>query len=584
MKRPAQSTAIVLALLFTAMTLSGCTEDRRPSDSEHAAIVGDSEGNIHIVWEDNRNGNWEIYYTKLNSVGETLIDDRRITHNDSFSREPAMAIDSNDNLHLVWYDGRDGNMEIYYTVLDSNGRSLSDNIRLVIDESDSFDPAVAVDSNDHAHVVWTDWMDGSASILYSQLDEDGNILLTFNVTTDEWNSYDASILVDDEDVVHIMWYDERTFTAPLIPVTSSEISYVKFTDEGERLLESTALTPLDSFDSTSPSMSLDPENNVHFAWQDDQNGFDEITSWVLDHDSVELIDGHDGHTTNRPFQQDSGNLYYFDLGDYFEGGQWTVSGDVYSENTAVTQGDVFISYNGGVESLIGTWSSSDISSTEPEDPDQVFFDVAEHVTADGNYTIRWDCTGGEDLHILGTRLFSEPMLLEQITVSEVDAASFEPSIVVDSQGNSHIVWYSNLDDDNSELFYTQFDPDGNREVQITQLTDAPFDSYDPNLYLDSEDDVHIVWVDRRGGGSAIYYMKLDENGNTIVSATRLTPVREVGLGGTDDGGITFGFDVSGILMTFFIILLIIILIFVVAVFMILFRKRDASKGNDKKKT
>jgi hypothetical protein len=579
MKKPAGSIVIVLLLLLAVMTFSGCFEDeRRPSDSEHAAIVGDSEGNVHIVWEDNRDGNWEIYYTKLNSLGENLIDDVRITDNESYSREPAIAIDSRDNVHLVWYDGRDGNMEIYYAVLDINGERISDNIRLVSDVSDSYDPAIAVDSDDNIHIAWTDWMDGSASILYSQLDEDGNILMSFNVTTDEWHSYDASIVVDTDDAVHVMWYDERITSGFLSSSTSSEISYVKLSNHGQRLMENTVLTPLDRLESTSPSMTLDHDNNVNFAWQDTQNGFNEIMWAILDQESVDLTDNHDGYTTNRPLLQDSENEYYFELEDYFSDGQWSVSGDVYSENTAVTLGDVFISYNRETEVQIGSWTSSDVSSADPENPDQVFFDVTEYVTANGNYTIKWDCTGGEDLYILATRLLSEPLLTEPTSVSETSVESFEPAIAVDSGGNSHIVWYEEVEPDNTELFYSQFDSTGNRVVQIIQLTDAPLDSFDPNIYLDSDDGLHIVWVDRRGGESAIYYMKLDDNGNTIVSDTRLTPLNDGGSGDNNGGGgFTFGFDVSGIFLIFIIFLLVIIMVFVAALFFIVYRR----KGNKK---
>lgn len=579
MKKPLQSIVIVLILLFTVMTLSGCFEDeRRPSDSEHAAIVGDSEGNVHIVWEDNRDGNWEIYYTKLNSLGETLVDDVRITDNESYSREPAIAIDSRDNVHLVWYDGRDGSMEVYYAVLDINGERILDNIRLVSDVSDSYDPAIAVDSDDNIHIAWTDWMDGSASIMYSQLDEDGNILMTFNITTDEWHSYDASIVVDTDDAVHVMWYDERITSGFLSSSASSEISYVKLSSHGQRLMENTALTPLDSLESTSPSLSLYQDNDVNFAWQDNQNGFNEILWAILDQDSVDLPDGHEGYTTNRPLQQDSENEYYFELEDYFSDGQWSVSGDVYSENTAVTLGDVFISYNSGTEVQIGSWTSSDVSSTDPENPDQVFFDATEYVTANGNYTIKWDCTGGEDLHIMATRLFSEPLLTEPTSVSESSVGSFEPAIAADSGGNSHVVWYAEIEPDNSELFYSQFDSTGNRAVQLIQLTDAPFDSFDPNIFLDSDDDIHIVWVDRRGGDSAIYYMKLDENGNTIVSGTRLSPLNDVGSGDNNGGGgFTFGFDMSGIFLIFIIFLLVIIMVFVAALFFIVYRKKRNKK-------
>jgi hypothetical protein len=76
----------------------------------------DSQNNSHIVWYDNRDGNWEIYYTKVDTSGNTLIDDTRLTDNSAVSGFPVIAIDLNGSRHLFWHDNRTSadNYEIYY--------------------------------------------------------------------------------------------------------------------------------------------------------------------------------------------------------------------------------------------------------------------------------------------------------------------------------------------------------------------------------------------------------------------------------------------------------------------------------------
>ena len=82
-------------------------------NSQSPSVVIDSSDNVHIVWEDRRD-NSEIYYKKLNNDGVNLTGDIRTTNNPYNSLIPSMAIDSSDNIHGVWLDNRDGNYEIYY--------------------------------------------------------------------------------------------------------------------------------------------------------------------------------------------------------------------------------------------------------------------------------------------------------------------------------------------------------------------------------------------------------------------------------------------------------------------------------------
>ena len=59
-------------------------------ESSESSIAVDSAGNIHIAWHDDRDGNYEIYYTKLDNAGNTLVDDTRLTDATAYSKNPSM--------------------------------------------------------------------------------------------------------------------------------------------------------------------------------------------------------------------------------------------------------------------------------------------------------------------------------------------------------------------------------------------------------------------------------------------------------------------------------------------------------------
>jgi len=68
---------------------------------------------IHICWQDARDGNNEIYYKISTDGGAAWSADSRLTNNSGASGFPSINI-SGSALHIVWNDNRDGNTEIYY--------------------------------------------------------------------------------------------------------------------------------------------------------------------------------------------------------------------------------------------------------------------------------------------------------------------------------------------------------------------------------------------------------------------------------------------------------------------------------------
>jgi len=155
--------------------------------STSPSIAIDSAGQAHIVWVDNRNGNDEIYYVKVDSLGTKTIFDKRLTFDPRQSSAPAIAVDSKDNVHVVWQDLREEirifpvNYEVYYLKLNNNGNVLVPERRLTpADTRYSLGPSITVDHEDRTHVLWIDNRDTEHlpfhDVFYKRLDLDGNVL------------------------------------------------------------------------------------------------------------------------------------------------------------------------------------------------------------------------------------------------------------------------------------------------------------------------------------------------------------------------------------------------------------------------
>ncbi|MBM2842129.1 MAG: BNR/Asp-box repeat-containing protein, partial [Bacteroidetes bacterium] len=95
----------------------------------NAWCIASSGSVVHVVWYDRRDLNDEIYYKRSTDGGLTWGADTRLTNNTSGSQFPSISV-SGQVVHVVWMDGRDGNSEIYYKRSTDGGISWGSDTRL----------------------------------------------------------------------------------------------------------------------------------------------------------------------------------------------------------------------------------------------------------------------------------------------------------------------------------------------------------------------------------------------------------------------------------------------------------------------
>ena len=244
------------------------TVDKRltwnPGNSIYPDAAGDSNNHIHLVWADDTTGNREIYYKRYLAIGNRWIT-KRLTYNPGNSVNPALALDSNDYIHLVWYDDTPWNYEIFYKRSEDGGAKWTTE-RLTFSPGHSLHPAIAVDSNDYVHVVWCDEASGNLEIYYAK--SKGGITtwkpkrLTW--TSDE--SLNPAIAVDAYNYIHVVWSEIKS--------GDGEIFYKKSTDGGSTWKTKPLTFNLGS--SGHPAIAINSSSHIHVVWDDDTHGNFEI--------------------------------------------------------------------------------------------------------------------------------------------------------------------------------------------------------------------------------------------------------------------------------------------------------------------
>ena len=204
--------------------------DGGTSSDQQAAVGSDSSGNVHVVWTRN---NLHLYYSMISPRGETLIDATQITNSGLHKIwHPDLAVDEFDRIHVVWAD-KAGQHAIMYTALSPwaapmDGMASDDGTITAIDDtiisrrSQNRDwPALDIDSQNNVHIVWQDNYDelgrffNQPQIYYSMIQPDigsGAIVTLFDdtlLTPIIGHKGHPDVVVDANDYVQVAWDDTR---------------------------------------------------------------------------------------------------------------------------------------------------------------------------------------------------------------------------------------------------------------------------------------------------------------------------------------------------------------------------------------
>jgi hypothetical protein len=237
-------------------------------ESYEPVVAVDSANHLHVFWYDYTPGNAEVYYKRSEHAGNSWTSARRITWNPGTSNHPAVALDSLDHLHLVWFDNTPGNDEIYYKRSEDGGNSWTANQRLTWTSGFSQYPAIAVDPSNHLHVVWEDSQPGNSE-LYHMTSEDGGASWSSpeRITWTSGHSAYPCVAADSTGDLHLTWVDET----PL----NYEVYYKRSDDGGDTWTDGQRITWTSGSD-YSPGVVCDSAVGLYLFWCDNTSGLYEV--------------------------------------------------------------------------------------------------------------------------------------------------------------------------------------------------------------------------------------------------------------------------------------------------------------------
>ncbi len=235
--------------------------------------------------------NW--WLTELELLSETSIGQ---------STYPEIAIDSDDNIHIVWQDSTNDllssgvDIDIFYRLYDSSIESWSV-LELVSTEStlSSVDPCLEVDSEGNVHVCWIDITDylgsgGDWDVFYKTRSPVGVWSTTEVLSTlSDSHSANMDIAIDSKDNIHLAYKDNSDI---LGADTDDDIFYQWFDNSLSSWSAEILVTTESTGPSDWPSIAIDPIfDTPYFAWVD-------ITDLLSSGSDLDIYSRSYDHTTS----------------------------------------------------------------------------------------------------------------------------------------------------------------------------------------------------------------------------------------------------------------------------------------------
>ncbi|MEO0090132.1 MAG: T9SS type A sorting domain-containing protein [candidate division WOR-3 bacterium] len=280
--------------------------------------------NYFVVWEDYRNGEADIYGARVTPDGRILDPEGiGICNTENYQISPAIAFDGTNYL-IVWTDYRNGEADIYGTRITPQGVVLDTNgIPISTAEIDQISPSLAFDGNNYL-VVWRDFRSGWSDIYGARVTPQGIILDPdgIPISTAINEQYDPNVAFDGNNYL-VVWDDNRN--GENFDIYGARVTPNGIVLDPEGIPISTA-----EYEQWYPKIAFDG-NNYFIVWMDDRDG-----DWYFDiygtrvNPNGNVLEPQGIPISTADFDQIEPSLIYDGINYFVIWTDWrNLSGDIY---------------------------------------------------------------------------------------------------------------------------------------------------------------------------------------------------------------------------------------------------------------
>jgi uncharacterized repeat protein (TIGR02543 family) len=251
-----------------AVQLSASTGDHC-----NPVLARDAAGTLYVVWQENPRGVWDICLTTSVdgatwSAPKRIVDPTLAANQVVDQVHPTVSAgrQSSNLVAVAWQDSRAGNQDIY-VACSTNAFASATIARVTSDGADQTEPAVAIDGQDTVFVLWTDARTGVTSI-YGAASNNGPWTNVATTAGPGNCSQPALAAGGSSPALHMVWVNDVGGDGDIFYASSSGLPVSPLA--GTDIVDDTTAA-----DQQAPALAIaaQPEgaDHVFVCWQDGRN-------------------------------------------------------------------------------------------------------------------------------------------------------------------------------------------------------------------------------------------------------------------------------------------------------------------------
>ena len=232
-----------------------------PADTLRPTMVW--TGSQHAIgYEDWRTGNSAAYLTSVDAAGSGLVLDLEVWKGTGAPRNVVVSWGASSSSYvLTWDDFRDGDFKIHSGVVDAAGTVVATDQRITDATGAATRPAMAAGDFEHG-VVWQDTRDGNSEIYFARLDAAGlKIGMETRLSDDPADSLEPAVAFGGQGY-GVVWTDRRS--------GNDDVYLDRLTQGGVEQAPEQAITA-EAGSERAPAIAWDGSAYA-LAWRDERDG------------------------------------------------------------------------------------------------------------------------------------------------------------------------------------------------------------------------------------------------------------------------------------------------------------------------
>jgi len=348
-------------------------------------------------------------------------------------------------------------------------------LNISVTDSDSMRPSIAVDSEGHIHVVWSERVNGGAGEIYYKYWNGTEWSIPVNISNSSaFESTNPQVAADNTGRAHIVWEeqdDDYAFDVEILyRRCTGEICTSSINLSGPGWDCGVYLPNFQDWHSEAPTIGIDAADKVIVAWRAFEPG--QITlpysAWLASGTPITRPSGCVPLGSAAPYDREVGSLRIM-------GGTAGIFKLVFEEERIDRSQEIYYS------SYASGWTSLYLAKGRMPDLS---------VDAANNAHLTW-CNANNALRYWNSANLTTETILDV-------TCNWHSPIAVDASGLPRVFW-----NQAGQIYESKRLPEGWSEG--TNISQSTIGAASPDVVADENEHLHMVWHDLRDGNLEIFY-------------------------------------------------------------------------------